>query len=75
MELIYLNTKGLDNPVAELKKISGGDGFDEVYILAPVPAVVEQGDAILGLRRLPEFLRGPDQPGVFRAVQLLQRAL
>ena len=66
IELVYLNTKGLENPVAELKKLSGKDGYDEVYILAPVPAVVEQGDAILGYDGCLNFFAGPTNP-VFSA--------
>jgi len=62
IELIYLNTKGLEDPVAELKNISGNGGYDEVYILAPVPAVVEQGDAILGHDGCLNFFAGPTNP-------------
>ncbi len=62
VELHYLNTKGLDDPVAELKKLSGKDGYDEVYILAPVAAVVEQGDAILGYDGCLNFFAGPTDP-------------
>ncbi len=59
VQLIYLNTKWMDDPVAELKKISGKDGYDEVYIFAPVPAVVAQGDAILGYDGCLNFFAGP----------------
>jgi len=38
----------MENPVEELKAISGGAGFDDVFVFAPVKPVVEQGDAILG---------------------------
>lgn len=62
VELIYLNTKGLENPVEELKKLSGGNGYDEVYIMAPVPAVVEQGDAILAHDGCLNFFAGPTNP-------------
>ncbi|MFH1512760.1 MAG: zinc-binding dehydrogenase [Bacillota bacterium] len=62
VELVYLNTKGLDDPVTELKKLSGKDGYDEVFILAPVPAVIEQGDAILGYDGCLNFFAGPTNP-------------
>lgn len=62
VELIYLNTKNLADPVAELKKISGNGGYDEVFIFAPVPAVVEQGDAILGYDGCLNFFAGPTNP-------------
>lgn len=61
VELIYLNTK-IDDPVAELKKLSGQNGYDEVFVLAPVPAVVQQGDAILGYDGCMNFFAGPTNP-------------
>lgn len=62
VELVYLNTKGMENPVEELKKLSGKDGYDEVFIFAPVPAVIEQGDAILGYDGCLNFFAGPTNP-------------
>ena len=59
VELLYLNTKGTEDPVAELKKLSGKDGYDEVFIFAPVPAVIEQGDAILSHDGCLNFFAGP----------------
>jgi L-sorbose 1-phosphate reductase len=62
VELIYLNTKEMADPVAELRKISGKDGYDEVFIFAPVPAVVAQGDAILAYDGCLNFFAGPTDP-------------
>lgn len=56
--LIYLNTKEGD-AVDELMKLSGGTGYDDVYVLAPVRPVVEQGDAILGMNGCLNFFAGP----------------
>ena len=62
VELIYLNTKDMDDPVSELKKISGNGGYDEVFVFAPVPPVVQQGDAILGYDGCLNFFAGPTNP-------------
>ncbi|HPF87659.1 MAG TPA: zinc-binding dehydrogenase [Candidatus Limiplasma sp.] len=62
VELIYLNTKSMDDPVSELKILSGKCGYDEVFIFAPVPAVVQQGDAILGYDGCLNFFAGPTNP-------------
>ncbi len=43
----------------ELMKSSGGKGFDDVFVYAPVPAVVELGDAILGFDGCLNFFAGP----------------
>lgn len=58
VRLVYLNTANLD-AVAELKALSGGDGFDDVFVFAPVAPVVEQGDAILGRDGCLNFFAGP----------------
>ena len=39
--------------------ISDGTGFDDVFVYAPVPAVVELGDAILGFDGCLNFFAGP----------------
>jgi threonine dehydrogenase-like Zn-dependent dehydrogenase len=59
VELIYLNTANMADPVAELKALSGGNGYDEVFVFAPVPAVVEQADAILAFDGCLNFFAGP----------------
>ncbi|TFG60764.1 MAG: L-sorbose 1-phosphate reductase, partial [Spirochaetales bacterium] len=48
VELIYVNTKNLSDPVKQLKDLTGGKGYDDVFVFAPVKSVVEQGNQILG---------------------------
>lgn len=55
IELVFAATSGKD----ELMEISGGKGFDDVFVYAPVPAVVELGDAILGFDGCLNFFAGP----------------
>ena len=43
----------------ELMAISGGTCFDDVFVYAPVPAVVELGDAILDFDGSLNFFAGP----------------
>lgn len=59
VELIYVNTAKVDDPVKYLKEISGGTGYDDVFVYAPVKPVVEQGDAILGRDGCLNFFAGP----------------
>ncbi|VBB47983.1 putative dehydrogenase [uncultured Paludibacter sp.] len=59
IDLRYINTSNMENPVEELKKISGGDGFNDVFVFAPVKPVVEQGDAILAFDGCLNFFAGP----------------
>ncbi len=59
IELIYLNTAKESDPVAKLMELSGGTGYDDVIVFAPVRPVVEQGNAILGFDGCLNFFAGP----------------
>ncbi len=59
IELHFVNTGKFEDPVAELLKISGGTGYDDVLCYAPVAAVVTQSSAILGRDGCLNFFAGP----------------
>ena len=63
VELAYLNTSEMDDPVAELMSYTGGKGYDDVFVFAPVRPVVETGDRILGFDGCLNFFAGPSDPG------------
>lgn len=60
IDLIYLNTGNIDDPVKVLRDKTGGTGYDDVFVFAPVRPVVEQGDAILGFDGCLNFFAGPN---------------
>jgi len=60
VELVYLNTRNISDPVARLRELTGGKGFDDVFVFAPVKSVVEQGDQILGFDGCLNFFAGPE---------------
>lgn len=62
IELTYINTGELENPVSVLRELSGGTGFDDVFVFAPVKPVIEQADAILGFDGCLNFFAGPSKP-------------
>jgi threonine dehydrogenase-like Zn-dependent dehydrogenase len=62
VELIYVNTGQTGDPVKQLRDLTGGDGFDDVFVFAPVRQVVEQGDRILGFDGCLNFFAGPADP-------------
>ncbi len=62
VRLIYMNTGKVENPVDELRALTGGKGYDDVVVFAPVKQVVEQGDAILGRDGCLNFFAGPSDP-------------
>ena len=59
--LVYKNTRTGDT-VSELRAMTNGRGYDDVLCFAPVPAVVEQADAILGEDGCLNFFAGPQDP-------------
>ena len=62
IRLIYVNTTKMNDPVKYMRELSGGTGFDDVFIFAPVKPVVEQGDGILGFDGCLNFFAGPTNP-------------
>ncbi len=59
VELHYVNTKDIADPVAHLKALNGGKLFDDVFVFAPVKPVVEMGDKLLGGDGCLNFFAGP----------------
>lgn len=59
VELHYVNTGKVDDPVGALRDLTGGTAFDDVICFAPVRSLVEQGDAILGFDGCLNFFAGP----------------
>jgi threonine dehydrogenase-like Zn-dependent dehydrogenase len=61
VKLVYLNTKNLADPIAALRELTGGKGYDDVLVMAPVRPLVEQADAILGQDGCLNFFAGPNK--------------
>lgn len=59
VRLLFVNPKDMQDPVAELRALTGGTGFDDVFVYAPVAPVVAQGDAILARDGCMNFFAGP----------------
>lgn len=59
IELHFVNTGELSDPVGYLRDLTGGTGYDDVLCYAPVAAVVEQSSAILGRDGCLNFFAGP----------------
>jgi threonine dehydrogenase-like Zn-dependent dehydrogenase len=62
VKLTYINTGKMKDPTASLRDLSGGNGFDDVLIFAPVKPLVELGDSILGFDGCLNFFAGPVNP-------------
>ena len=62
IDLRYVNTAEMADPVKGLKDLTGGEGYNDVFVFAPVTPVVEQGDAILAFDGCLNFFAGPSNP-------------
>ncbi|MBQ4607439.1 MAG: zinc-binding dehydrogenase [Clostridia bacterium] len=62
VKLLYVNTNGIENPVEYLRELTGGAGYDDVFVYAPVKPVVEMGDALLARDGCLNFFAGPTNP-------------
>ena len=60
VRLEYINTSGA-NAVETLMQATGGKGYDDVFVYAPVPGLIEQGSAILGFNGCLNFFAGPSR--------------
>ena len=60
VELIYLNTREVKDPNQALIDLTGGEGFNDVFVMAPVSFLIEQADAILSRDGCLNFFAGPN---------------
>ena len=58
VELVYLNTSGISNVAEYLKEISGG-GFDDVFVMVPVPTLFTLAEQICAFDGCVNFFAGP----------------
>lgn len=62
VELKYINTAKMENADEELLKLTGGQGFQDIFVFAPVKPVVEQADKLLAQDGCLNFFAGPTDP-------------
>ncbi len=62
VELFYVNTKDIADPVAHLMSLNGGRKFDDVFCFAPVKPLVELADRLLAQDGCLNFFAGPTDP-------------
>jgi threonine dehydrogenase-like Zn-dependent dehydrogenase len=65
VKLLYINTAAIGADA--LIELTGGLGYDDVFVFAPVAPVVEMGDKLLGKDGCLNFFAGPTNPA-FTAV-------
>jgi len=64
IDLRYINTAKLSNPIEDMKAMTGGEGFNDVFVFAPVAPVIEQADGLLAFDGCLNFFAGPSDPNL-----------
>ncbi|MBR6935003.1 MAG: zinc-binding dehydrogenase [Clostridia bacterium] len=59
VKLVYVNTATTPDAEAYIMGLTGGKGYDDVMVFAPVKPVVEMGDRLLGKDGCLNFFAGP----------------
>lgn len=59
VDLHYVNTSRIENPEEYLMKLSNGNGYDDLFVFAPVASVVELADTVLANNGCLNFFSGP----------------
>ena len=59
IELLYVNTAKMGDPIAELMAITEGHGYDDVFVYVPIKEVAEMGDKLLAFDGCMNFFAGP----------------
>lgn len=59
VELSYVNTASMENPIEELMAITEGHGYDDVFVYVPNKQVAEMGDKLLAFDGCMNFFAGP----------------
>ncbi|MDR2494694.1 MAG: zinc-binding dehydrogenase [Spirochaetaceae bacterium] len=62
VDLIYVNTTALDDPVEALKAVNRGALYDDVFVFAPAQPLLELGDRLLARDGCLNFFAGPTDP-------------
>lgn len=62
IELHYVNTLILGDPVGHIKDLNRGEGYNDVFVFAPVSQVIEQADQLLAFDGCLNFFAGPADP-------------
>lgn len=62
IDLRYLNTAAMGDPEGSLMGLTGGKGYHDVFVFAPVSRVVEQADRLLAFDGCLNFFAGPADP-------------
>lgn len=63
VELHYINTSNMKDEAEELKALTGGEGYHDVFVYAPVKQIAETGNQIMAFDGCMNLFAGPSDSG------------
>ncbi len=69
-DLQYVDTSAMEDAAKELRELTGGTGFDDVFVMVPVPSLFTMAEAIAGIDGCVNFFAGPADHGLMGSLNL-----
>jgi threonine dehydrogenase-like Zn-dependent dehydrogenase len=66
----FVNTRDQADPAAYLRELTGGHGYDDVFVYAPIRELAELGDRLLAFDGCLNFFAGPSDAGFLAELNL-----
>jgi len=70
VELVYVNPLEVDDQYAHLLDLSGGKGYDDVFVYVPIRELAELGDKLMAFDGCMNFFAGPSNSDFTAAINL-----
>lgn len=68
IDVHYINVSQCKNQVAELKNVVKESGFDDIFVMVPVPALIKDASSLLNPDGCLNFFAGPQQKEFFAEI-------
>jgi threonine dehydrogenase-like Zn-dependent dehydrogenase len=70
VELIFVNPLEQEDEFSHLMSLTGGKGYDDVFVYAPIKSLAETGDRLLAFDGCMNFFAGPSDSGFKAEINL-----
>ncbi|QSX09134.1 zinc-binding dehydrogenase [Alkalibacter rhizosphaerae] len=70
VELLFVYTGDMEDPEEELRSLTGGKGYDDIFVFAPVPFLVTLGSKLLNVDGCLNFFAGPSDRDLYASINV-----
>lgn len=68
IEVHYINVKQCENQIEELKEVAKESGFDDIFVMVPVPSLIKEASSLLNPDGCLNFFAGPQDKEFFAEI-------